>query len=57
MNLEQWVLLAFGGFADTKRCSGRLFASSFLDGRLVIETGASVTSHGMATDTCSSPEL
>ena len=57
MGLEQWVLLTFGGFAGTERCGSRLFSSSFLDGRLVIETGASVTSHGTATDTRSSPEL
>lgn len=43
--LEQRVLGNLGGLAGTKWRSCGLLSCSLLDGRLVIETGASVTSH------------
>ena len=45
-SLKQRVLDSLSRLAGAKRRSGRLFSCSFLNGRLVIETGASVISHG-----------
>jgi hypothetical protein len=55
MSLKQWVLCSLGGLAGTKWRSGKLLSRSFLDRRLVIETGASVINHGADCRQCVAP--
>jgi hypothetical protein len=49
-SFKQRVLCGLCGFTSAKRRSGRFLSCSFLDGRLVIETGASAISHGRTVD-------
>lgn len=54
-SFKQRVLCGLCGFASAKRRSGGFLSCSFLDGRLVIETGASVISHGVDRRQCVAP--
>jgi len=54
-SLKQRVLCSLGGLASAKRRRGGLLSGSFLNGRLVIETGASVIHHGADRRQCVAP--
>ena len=54
-SFKQRVLCGLCGFASAERRGGRFLSCSFLDGRLVIETGPSVISHGGDRRQCVAP--